>query len=697
MRSTAIIPFALLPTLLFSQSDSTETRIFQRPVEITATRLTNTALNAPLAVTVLDKPRLQTATQQLSPYEVLGAVPGLFALNPDNFTQDLRISIRGFGARAAFGIRGIRVFTDGIPEGTPDGQVDVDNLDMGVVSRMEVLRGAASGLYGNASGGVIYFKTEEPVSARPLFEAQVLQGSYGFQRYQVKTGQKLGHFLYFLNGSYNKTVGYRNWSALENTLLNGKFVWQPQPGTRLALLANYGNSPYARDPGGLTSQQAADNPRQAGASNLLFQTGEAVAQARAGLTFEHKFSAKHSVEARAFQTWRELQNRLAIAANGYGDLHRQYRGAGAGYQFADKFGRMAYRLKSGIDIENQADTRKRYAYIKQTNGSETTYLKGDNVLHQLERFSSAGVYLLQDLQPDEKWLVSAGIRYDDLKLRVNDHFLSDGDQSGSRHFTKINPTAGVHFGWNDHAAVYANFSTTFESPALNELSNNPDGLGGFNPNLQPQTARSYEIGTKGLVPFKRSGESLQFDFATYLIETQNDITPYQIDGQPGKTYYRNAGKTERKGVELGLKWQLFAPLKAYFTTTFADYRYKNFSAGGKVYDGKMLPGIPRWNTQLELRYTPAKGFFAIAQIRNLQKVPANDDNSAYAPAYSIVNLRAGNSFRLKGCRLEPFLALNNLTNARYMANVQLNAAGDRFFEPGSERYWYGGVKFTMGE
>ncbi len=182
-----------------------------KPVEISAARLTHTELDAPLAVTVLDKTRLQLATQQLSPYEVLGSVPGVFAMNPDNFSQDLRISIRGFGARSAFGIRGIRVFTDGLPEGTPDGQVDVDNLDMGAIQQMEVLRGAAAGLYGNAAGGVIYLTTESPTGDKLLLEARRSVGAYGFDRNQVKFGKKFGKFSLTMNASQQKTEGYRHW------------------------------------------------------------------------------------------------------------------------------------------------------------------------------------------------------------------------------------------------------------------------------------------------------------------------------------------------------------------------------------------------------------------------------------------------------------------------------------------------------
>ena len=688
----------VLPIFLLGQNKANDTLPKSlETVEISATRMTMTDIKAPLAVTVLGKNRLQMGTQQLSPYEVLSSVPGVFAMNPDNFTQDLRISIRGFGARAAFGIRGIRLFTDGLPEGTPDGQADVDNLDMGIIRQMEVLRGAASGLYGNAAGGVIYMLTENPTSKRPLLEAQLSRGSFGFERYQLKAGQKFNKFLYFVNGSINSTEGYRDKSQMKNSIFNGKLSYEFNPTTKLTLLANYGNSPTANDPGALTAQQVKDNPRQAGANNILFETGEKVKQRRIGMTFETKLAEKHSITARVFTTSRHLLNRLPIFANGYGDLKRNYYGAGVGYQLDEKIGKMPYRLKIGLDLENQADTRQRYAYVKVVTDGITKYNQDKIVLNQLEEFKSTGVYLLQDLQPTDKLLLSFGIRYDDLNLKATDNYLVDGNQSGSRHFTKINPMAGINYEFVKNASVYANYSSTFESPTLNELSNNPDNTGGFNPILEPQQAKSFEIGTKGKLSLRgnQNTEGVRFDLALFQIVTENDLVPYQIAGQTGKTFFRNAGKTLRKGLEIGLNYTIIEGLTAYYTQTFSNFTYKTYSVNTTNFDGKILPGIPKTNTQIELRYAPAKGFFASIQGRNVSRVYANDSNTALADGYSVLNLRLGNTFSIKDFQIEPFVGVNNLTKTNYIANVQINAQSDRYFEPASLQYFFGGVKLRI--
>lgn len=661
-----------------------------KTIDIAATRMTTSDVRSPLAVSVLDKNRMQKGTQQLSLHEVLGAVPGVFALNPDNFSQDLRISIRGFGARASFGIRGIRVFTDGLPEGTPDGQVDVDNLDMGVIRQMEVIRGPAAGIYGNASGGVIYLLTENPLTRKPFAEVQMSAGSYGFQRFQVKTGQNLGKWSYFLNASAIKTNGYRDWSQMRNAIFNAKVGWQLSSGTKVTFLGNYGVSPKADDPGALTEMQANDNPRQAGANNLLFDTGEKVKQGRTGAVLESKMGRHHQIGARIFYTQRRLVNRLAIAANGFGDLQRGYYGGGVSYQWNVRRGRLEYRLKTGLDMDFQSDRRKRFAYRKITTGDLTEYVQDTLALDQVETFQSTGLYLLQEFRFGKRWLVSAGGRFDHLDLAASDRFLKNGDQSGGNTFDQVNPMLGVHYSIHENAAVYANFGTSFETPTLNELGNNPAGAGGFNPDLLPQKARSAEVGAKGFFLKKT-----RFDLALFHIETSNDIVPYQIEGQTGKTFFRNAGVTTRDGIELGITQEITRAFTVYYTHTFSKFRYKTYETNGAVFDGKILPGIPSSFGQLELRYTPTRRWFATVQGRYISKVFADDGNTAFGSAYTLLNLRAGYVFTVKKVQLEPFAGANNVTGSRYMANVQINAQGGRYFEPGPLQYFFGGVKIRL--
>jgi iron complex outermembrane recepter protein len=329
------------------------------------------------------------------------------------------------------------------------------------------------------------------------------------------------------------------------------------------------------------------------------------------------------------------------------------------------------------------------------------------VLNQVESFKSTGIYLLQDVQIHQKLLLSLGLRFDDLQLKATDNFLTDGDQSGSRHFTKFNPMAGVNYEFAPNAAVYANFSSTFESPTLNELSNNPDNIGGFNPTLLPQQATSIEVGTKGKIGAKNAiytegspkmsnfKNELSFDVALFRIETENDLVPYQITGQTGKTFYRNAGKTERKGIEIGLSYAINDNFTVHYTHTYSDFTYKSYSVNTTVFDGKTLPAIPKTNAQIEARYAKTDGFFASIQARYISPIFANDANTFSADASTVLNLKIGHVFTLKDIQIEPFLGINNVTNTNYIGNILINAQSDRYFEPASLRYYFGGLKLRL--
>lgn len=667
-------------------------------IEITATRLRLTPEKAPFAISVLTKSQLQNTGTQLSIYESLNTVAGVVAMNPDNYAQDLRISIRGFGARAAFGIRGIRIITDGLPEGTPDGQTDVDNLDIGIVQQLEVLRGAAAGLYGNASGGVIYLSTETPLSKRPILEAQTAIGQFGFQRYQIKFGENRGKIIYFANASFNKTEGYRYLSAMENHLLNGKIIFQPHTKHKFTLLANVGASPYAFDAGGLTQTQIQDNPQQANNNNIAYETTERVAQNRIGLIYDFEITDNQQLQIRTFNTTRHLENRLPVLANGFGDLKRIYNGLYINYQTRKYLPQLNtfYRFKVGLDIDNQLDTRNRFSYKTIQEAGKNRFIADKNVLQQLEKFQSIGIFALQDWQIGRTLFLSFGLRYDKLFLSVDDQFLNDGNQSGKRHFDKWNPMFGVNYLLMPQISIYSNISSTFESPTLNELSNNPTGIGGFNPDLQPQTAQSVELGAKGTIFWNNQTQKITYDMAIYHITTQNDAVPYQISGQAGKTFFRNAGKTNRKGIELSLNMLIHQDFTIQASGMLTNYKYVDYTVNNISYKENQLPNSPRINTQFALKYAPTylKGFATQLQFFYRDKMFANDANTSFAAAYRLWNLRLSHIFSFRHLEIAPFLSINNLTNTQYIGNILINATNDRFFEPAMPRYFFGGIKFN---
>ncbi len=662
--------------IVFAQTDSSQVRLLA-PVTVTSGRLPMRDNRLPAALTVVDGYRLQTGQAQLSLHESLGAVPGLWAMNPDNYAQDLRISIRGFGARAAFGIRGIRVLVDGIPESTPDGQADVDNLDPSMMQRMEVLRGPASGLYGNAAGGVISLQTEQAANL-PLAEAQVLVGSFGFRGYKFRSGFQKNKLSAVLSLSRNETDGYRDHSRMENLILNAKIGLAIDSLTQLSVLFNYGNSPQADDPGGLTQAQVEANRQQAGANNLKFNTGEAVEQGRLGVVFEKKIG-KHQLFARTFITKRQLDNLLAFEAAGAGQLNRTFAGASLQYTFAQKWNGGEYRVKVGFDLENQEDRRQRFDNKITERGKQT--------LDQIESFKNAAVFITQELSVKNKLTLLVGTRFDAIKLGAADQFLTDGDQSGERKYQRFNPSVGLSYAISPKTNLYTNLASSFESPTLSELSNNPTGIGGFNPDLNPQKAVNYEVGIKHFL-----GSHIRLDVAIFQVSVQDELVPYQLKEFPGRVFYRNAGNSQRRGVEVGISASLTKGLVFFGNYTYSDFVYKNYQTTAGTFDGKSLPGIPKHTAYGELRYFAQNGLFGIVQVRHASQLFADDANAVVSNAFTILNLRAGYQLKISKLQTELFGGINNLLNVVYNGNVQLNAAGGRYFEPASGRYAYAGIR-----
>ena len=682
MKFTLTLFFAFFYFYLPAQTDTLSDQAI-KPVTVSATRLNGDQTQTPFAVTVLNKNQLQSVQQQLSVYDVLATVPGVFVQNPDNFSQDLRISIRGFGARAAFGIRGIRIITDGIPESTPDGQADVDNLDVGALQSMEVLKGAASALYGNASGGVVYLKTEDPPS-QPFAEFQVQQGSYGFQRYQAKTGFRREKWGTFLSIGYNQNNGYREHANMRQLVVNNKWVVDFSKKTTLKLLLNYGYSPQADDAGGLTAIQVNADRRQARSQNVQFDAGESVTQGRLGAIVEHRIDERQRLIARGFVTARQFDNRLAFQSGGVVEINRLFGGGGLQYEFNSHLFHLPYRMQAGVDIDRQRDHRQRF--------NNDQGIKGSATLDQNEKFGSLGAYWIHNLQLAGRWSLTASTRLDQVQLAVDDKFRSDGDQSDRIPLTRFSPLVGLSFKLNARSAMYVNATTNFEAPTLNELSANPTNVGGFNPGLKPQKAWSGEWGLKAQV-----FSNLRLETALFFIGLRDEFVPYQLVDFPGRSFYRNAGKSQRKGLEMSVQWSVRTDMVFTINYTYSDFRYSEYSSDNLNYKNNRTPGIPEHLLFGEWRWASKKGPTAVAQVRQVGSFYANDANTTKNDAYTIATLRGGYRHQFKNWSIEPFAGINNLLNARYNANVLINAASDRFFEPGAGTYGYGGVKIMIGK
>lgn len=662
----------------FSQIDTTE--IYElSPVTVQAARFGTEDIQTPLAVTALSQSFIQRGQSQLSVNESLDAVPGLFALNANNFAQDLRVSIRGFGARAAFGIRGVKVLVDGLPESTPDGQAQVDNLDLGVLQNIEVVRGPTSGLYGNASGGVISFTTQNPTPT-PFWEARLAFGSYGLQQYQLKTGHQREKFGYVVHGVYTSTDGYRDNSGLQNTILNGKFNIQLNNKSDLQILANYANSPQADDPGGINLEQAQADRRSARDRNLSFMGGEEIEQSRLGLIYTNNLADDQQLKFKTWISTRDFANRLPFGFGGIVEFDRVFTGFTANYQMDKSLFGLPYRLQIGLDIQNQADDRLRFV--------NSDGVKGDLTLDQKEEFLGFGAYLLQELSLAEQLTALLSLRYDAIRLKATDNFLSNGDQSGESNLSNFNPTFGLVYSASSTFNLYGNISTNFETPTLNELSNNPSGLGGFNPDLGPQEATNYELGAKGIIANK-----LRYELALFAINVKNEIVSFELEAFPDRDFFRNAGSTDRRGVEASFIYNITKGLNAFLNYTYSDFKYDDFLN----FDGNFLPGIPKHNTFFALNYTRPQGLFGSLQIRSIGELFAKDDNTVTVDGFTVVNVKLGYQQQFDNWHIEPFFGVNNLLGTEYFDNIRINAFGSRFYEPAPTANFYAGAKVYFGK
>ena len=641
-------------------------------IVVTATRLATLNRNTPRSISVVTKDRIQDGTQLLALDEALAGVPGLYMQNRYNFSQDLRISLRGFGARSSFGIRGIRILVDGIPETLPDGQTQVDSIDLGSAKRIEVLRGPASSLYGNASGGVISVVSELGDSV-PFAEMGIAVGDYGYERYQIKVGGQTGKLDYLVNASRLDLDGYRDHSIAKGSLLNSKIRFRFTDADELIVALNLTDQPEAQDPGGIDATQAAADPSSARDQNVAFDAGESLNQQRLGLVYQ-KDTHESFLQLRNYYVRRDFSNRLPFTGGGAVDLDRFFYGVGAQYTFR-QFLSPAVSLTVGTDLDRQDDDRKRF--------DNNAGVIGNLVFDQREQVDSNGVYLQGQWQLRDIWTFSAGLRYDRVGFDVVDRFLIDGDDSGNVRFDEVSSSLGVNRR-NGVGVFFASYSSGFETPTTTELAN-PDGSGGFNSSLRPQTAENYEIG------YKTSSQTMFLEFSLFHINLESELIPFELPAFPGRTFYSNAGSSSRTGVETAISWQGSRGFRALLSYTWSDFGFDSFvDDNGEDFSGNQLPGLPQHFAYLSLGYASQNGLSASFETSYSGSLFANNTNTARVESYLVSNIRASYEFNLGRWLVRPYAGINNVFDERYNNNIRINAFGGRYFEPAPDRNIYVG-------
>lgn len=642
-------------------------------IVVTATRIESPLRDVARSVSLVTKDRIQNATQQLALDESLAGVPGLYMQNRYNFAQDLRVSLRGFGARSSFGIRGIRIFVDGIPETLPDGQAQVDSIDLGSAERIEVLRGPAGSLYGNASGGVISVQSELG-DGPPFVEGAVAAGDYGYRKLQAKTGGEAGSLAWMVNASRQELDGYRDHSRARGSLINSKLAFRPNDRDELIFSLNLMDQPEAQDPGGINAAQVAMDRRSARTRNVQFDAGEALDQQRLGLVYRTD-TPGGDLMLRNYYVWRGFNNRLPFVAGGAVDLQRFFYGFGAQYTFApgaaDRFD-----LTIGADVDRQDDERKRF--------DNNDGVLGPLVFDQNEKVDSNGVFAQARYRFDDAWAMSAGLRYDTLTFDVTDQFLADGDDSGKIDFDQVSPSLALNYSFGEHV-IFGSYSSSFETPTTTELAN-PDGSGGFNQSLQPQEADNFELGLKGL-----RGQ-IYYEISLFRIDLANELVPFELPAFPGRTFFSNAGSSTRDGVEAALSWQGEAGFGVDLSYTWSDFGFDEFvDDSGNDFSGNRLPGLPEHFAYAGLNYRSEPGLAATFETIYSGNLFANNANSITVDSYVVTNLRASYEWTAGNWLLRPYLGINNLFDERYNSNIRINAFGGRYFEPAPERNYYAGI------
>lgn len=620
--------------------------------------------------------------------ESLQGLPGVQVHNRYNYAVGERVSIRGFGARAQFGVRGIQIVVDGIPATLPDGQSTIDHLDLGSLGRVEALRGPASALYGNSSGGVLRFESQAPATVPIREEATIVGGSDGLLRLQSLTSGTAGQTGYLFNVDRLSYDGFReaddgsSYGAADRLHLNGR-VERPLAGGSLGVTLNFVDLD-AENPGSIDG--LADGREEINDFVYLGNgTGKELQQGQLGVRWSGPVSGLNA-EALVYGVVRDFQNPIPF---NYIDVGRWAGGARLSVGSPDALGAGDFRWRTGVEWDIQDDDRREF---DNDGGSPT----GDPNLDQGETVQSVGLFAQGMVPLSERFDVVAGLRYDAFDFEVDDRIPTPTDDSGSRDMDSVSPSVGIHLSATDDIDVYANYSTFFETPTTSELGNREEGSGGFNPDLEPQDGWTVEMGTRGTL-----ADRVSYELTFFNTELTNELVQFEIPSEPGVNYFRNAGESSRFGVETVVRAELHERLTSQLSYTYVDAQFDDYvvdegGPGETDYSGNQVPGLAPNNLQGSLRYRANPGYLEVtADYRD--EIPVNDANEASTESYTLFDARVGaEDIRLGAVSVSPFAGVRNITDELYSASVAVNAFGGRFYEPGPGRTFYVGLTTGFG-
>jgi iron complex outermembrane receptor protein len=677
-------------------------------VVVTATRTAEDSRDLPVSIDRVDAQTIQSGQLQVNLSESLLTVPGVSAQNRQNYAQDLQLSVRGFGARSSFGVRGVRLYSDGIPGTMPDGQGQFSQFDLSSADRIEVLRGPFSALYGNSSGGVISIFTED---AKPgyLMGALAEFGAFNTQRYDLKTTGDNGAVNYVLDTSHFQTDGYRVHSDAQRNLFNSKLSLAPSEASKLTIVGNAIYSPFVQDPLGLTRAQLQANATQAGVNAIAYDTRKNLDQEQLGVAYENKLSASDELIAaaytghRATEQFQAIPKATEVAAplypGGVIDLDRAYWGIDLHVADQRTIAGTPLLIVAGLNYDDLAETRRGYLnYIGSQLGVQGALRRDEtNYVYDFDQ------YLQAQWDPAARWRIIAGVRNSVVDVTSHGHLAVLDAADSEVRYSAVNPVAGVTYRATSAVNIYGSYGKGFETPTLNDLAyRSVDGtLPGLNLGLKPARSDNYEWGIKA------GNDSVRANLAAFYIKTTDELAVLQ--NSAGRTVNQNIAETTRRGLELGTEanWAggfsarlVYTYIRAvvqqpYYTcvTTPCNPLANPAAPPPASYQlvpaGSYLPALARNALYAGVTWNYAKlGFSTTLETEGRSRIYVNDRNTDAADGYWVVNLRAGFEQEWTHWRFSEFARLDNLANRAYVGTVIVNETNSRFFEPAPGRTAY---------
>ncbi|MDV4263463.1 TonB-dependent receptor family protein [Acinetobacter seifertii] len=666
-------------------------------LHVEATRTDTTYLQTPASVFRIDAPQADSSSQ-VNLTEVVKGIPSLQIRNRENYAQDLQLSMRGFGARSTFGVRGIRLYVDGIPATMPDGQGQTSNIDLSSLDHVEVLTGPFSSLYGNSSGGTILTSTKEG-QGKDSIELSYSGGSHDKSRagLVLQGGAKgANEPSYIISSSYFDTDGYRDHSGANKILNNAKLSWNLDDGSKINWVTNYVKI-NADDPQGLTHAQWNANPKQVNDSKNIYKVRKDIEQTQTGVTWSKPINDKNELYAMAYLGNRQVTQYQSIPksaqdasinhAGGVIDFERNY--YGADFRWTGKELLPNTTVSLGVALDAMDEDRKGYENFNLVNGQPSYGVKGklrrdeDNTLWNIDPYLQASWQFLPT------WRLDTGVRYSNVHYKSKDNYLSNGDDSGKTDYSKVLPSAALSWQILPELMAYVSYAKGFETPTFTEMAYQTDTTkSGFNFDLRPSTSDTYEAGLKS------QNQLGDFTLAVFQTKTKNDIVA--AGSSNGRATFRNADKTLREGVEFAWNKKLWRDLTATASYAYLDATFDaDIPALGNIAQipsGNAIPGIAKNQAYASLAWQPSHGLYGGVDVQYMDKVYVNDTNSDAAPSYSVTSANIGYAWDLGEWKVKSFARVDNLFDKNYAGSVIVNDGNDRYFEPVDGRNWSAGLR-----